>query len=579
MIRRIETSRGRCVRKRCLLWLGSAVAAGGLGGIVILAAGTFVRAADRDPAVRKAIAEGRELFEREWLPGDARSHGGDGLGPVYNDSSCVACHNLGGPGGGGAGSKNVDIVTASPNGQLAPGMGFDSGDEPKPGFLGKALGSLVGLVSSTDPRKPGAAPEAHPQAAKPARAQPRTPKIDTGPLIKKHPGFKTSRSVVLHRFGTGDNYEAWRLSLLGLENFAPPGRSPQMELLRAQNSVNLDAIQMQNNVGQFVLVRSQRNPTALFGTGRIDAIPESAIEAAAQAKHPGFPEIAGRVSRLKDKRIGRFGWKAQTASLPDFVLTACAVELGLEVPGHHQGGSPQKPEDRARGLDLSAGECDALVSYVRDLPKPAEHKPVTEKESAEVAAGRQIFATMGCASCHTPKLGEVDGLYSDLLLHDMGDPLGDTGQYGVFDPSSSDEAVIDDAGPIADAAATPGSPDGGGDVQGAPAPTAPPPMRAMIGGFFVPGQATARGKRPTTGPASRFEWRTPPLWGFRDSGPYLHDGRAETLDQTVALHGGESMQVALNYFNLGTEDRRRVEAFLKSLVAPVPHDELASATR
>ncbi len=346
-----------------------------------------------------------------------------------------------------------------------------------------------------------------------------------------------------------------------------------MEVIQAQNSDNLDAIQMQNNVGQFLLVRSQRNPTALFGTGLIDAIPEAAIEAAAQAKYPGFPEIAGRVSRLKDKRIGRFGWKAQTASLPDFVLTACAVELGLEVPGHHQGGSPQKPEDRAQGLDLSAGECDALVAYVRDLPKPAERKPVTEKESAEVAAGRQLFATMGCASCHTPKLGEVDGLYSDLLLHDMGDVLGDTGQYGVFDPSSSDEEVIDDAGPIADAATTPD-----GDVQVAPAPTAPRFRRAMFGGA-LPGQAMARGKRPTTGPASRFEWRTPPLWGFRDSGPYLHDGRAETLDQAVALHGGESMQVALHYFNLGTADRRRVEAFLKSLVAPVPHDELASAAR
>ena len=272
-------------------------------------------------------------------------------------------------------------------------------------------------------------------------------------MIKKHPGFKTSRSVVLHRFGTGDDYESWRQSLLGLENFAPPGRSPQMEMLASaeqrqfgQHS-NADA----NNVGQFVLVRSQRNPTALFGTGLIDAIPEAAIEAAAQAKHPGFPEIAGRVSRLKDKRIGRFGWKAQTASLPDFVLTACAVELGLEVPGHHQGGSPQKPEDRAQGLDLTADECDALVSYVRDLPKPAERKPATDKESTEVAAGRQLFATMGCASCHTPKLGEVDGLYSDLLLHDMGEQLGDTGQYGVFDPSSSDEEVVDDAGPIADA--------------------------------------------------------------------------------------------------------------------------------
>ncbi len=78
----------------------------------------------------------------------------------------------------------------------------------------------------------------------------------------------------------------------------------------------------------------------------------------------------------------------------------------------------------------------------------------------------------------------------------------------------------------------------------------------------------ARGaKRPTTGPASRFEWRTPPLWGFRDSGPYLHDGRAETLDQAVALHGGEAALITPKFFRLSATERRQVEAFLKSLTA------------
>ncbi len=47
---------------------------------------------------------------------------------------------------------------------------------------------------------------------------------------------------------------------------------------------------------------------------------------------------------MKSGRIGRFGWKAQTTNLRDFVLGACASELGLEVPGHQAG-------------DLSAGPC------------------------------------------------------------------------------------------------------------------------------------------------------------------------------------------------------------------------------
>ena len=89
--------------------------------------------------------------------------------------------------------------------------------------------------------------------------------------------------------------------------------------------------------------------------------------------------------------------------------------------------------------------------------------------------------------------------------------------------------------------------------------------------------AATTGKRPTTGPASRFEWRTPPLWGFRDSGPYLHDGRAETLDQTVALHDGEAALIAHKFFRLSAKKRRQVEAFLKSLTAPPPSELLAQA--
>ena len=56
-----------------------------------------------------------------------------------------------------------------------------------------------------------------------------------------------------------------------------------------------------------------------------------------------------------------------------------------------------------------------------------------------------------------PKLGKVDGLYSDLLVHDLGPGLGDVGQYGVFDPSSSEEEIVDDPATIADATAPVGA--------------------------------------------------------------------------------------------------------------------------
>ena len=75
--------------------------------------GGRARADDPRPAKPDPVAVGYEIFNREWLPNDPRSHGGDGLGPVYNDTSCVACHNSGGSGGAGPVSKNIDILSAS----------------------------------------------------------------------------------------------------------------------------------------------------------------------------------------------------------------------------------------------------------------------------------------------------------------------------------------------------------------------------------------------------------------------------------------------------------------------------------
>ena len=216
-----------------------------------------------------------------------------------------------------------------------------------------------------------------------------------------HPGFRAGRSVVLHRFGTDPEYQTWRAKV--------PGR---------RGAVRVEI--------------SERNPTPLFGAGLIDAIPDEAIEAAARRRPAGASGVRGRVARLKEGRVGRFGWKAQTETLEEFVLSAAASEVGLEVPGHHQAGDPRLPGIGAAGLDMDRDECAALVAYVRALPAPVEHVPADAKEAARIEAGGATFAAIGCAACHLPKLGDVEGIYSDLLLHDMGPKLVDTGSYGVF---------------------------------------------------------------------------------------------------------------------------------------------------
>jgi cytochrome c peroxidase len=125
----------------------------------------------------------------------------------------------------------------------------------------------------------------------------------------------------------------------------------------------------------------------------------------------------------------------------------------------------------------------------------------------------------------------------------MGQDLGDTGAYGIFVPNSPEE---------------------GGDE---PIPSLSPQHGGLVGTGIMGGGATNVDRQNALG-ALRQEWRTPPLWGVRDSAPYLHDGRADTLEQAIALHGGEAVRSAQRFFELKPEERMHVIAFLKSLRAP-----------
>src|SRR5207247_9265023 len=89
---------------------------------------------------------------------------------------------------------------------------------------------------------------------------------------------------------------------------------------------------------------SQRNTPALFGAGLIDGIPDRVIiaeERRQRVRHGLAPTgsettPAGRALRLADGRAGKFGWKAQSPGLGEFVRAACANELGLGNPGNLQ---------------------------------------------------------------------------------------------------------------------------------------------------------------------------------------------------------------------------------------------------
>ena len=174
-------------------------------------------------------------------------------------------------------------------------------------------------------------------------------------------------------------------------------------------------------------VVSLRNAPSLFGVGLIDSVPDTVILAAATAEHSGGTTIAGRAHMVADVHgnwhVGRFGWKADAASLKQVVANSLRNEIGITNPLDQTDlvalapGCSVRPDPNDDGTILSA-----LDAFVSALAPPAVHA------AGKAPEGAALFTTAGCASCHIPELQGAQGmvpLYSDLLLHDMGPALDD----------------------------------------------------------------------------------------------------------------------------------------------------------
>jgi CxxC motif-containing protein (DUF1111 family) len=73
------------------------------------------------------------------------------------------------------------------------------------------------------------------------------------------------------------------------------------------------------------------------------------------------------------------------------------------------------------------------------------------------------------------------------------------------------------------------------------------------------------------------EWRTPPLWGVADSAPYMHDGRAATLEDAIFRHAGQGAKSARKFGALAPAEQQQIVIFLKTLRAPERSMQLAKA--
>jgi CxxC motif-containing protein (DUF1111 family) len=180
---------------------------------------------------------------------------------------------------------------------------------------------------------------------------------------------------------------------------------------------------------------SQRLPPAVFGRGYLDAIDVTEIERLGNLAARRTGAVRGRVARVRSARtgdltVGRFGLKAQAVDLDEFTARAFQADMGLtstlypdELPNPDGLTDDDKP-----GVDLADEQVAQVADYVRMLALPL--RPVDPM-------GSSLFVAVGCADCHVPELrtrsdyplaalaGTSAPVYSDLLLHDMGEQLAD----------------------------------------------------------------------------------------------------------------------------------------------------------
>ncbi|MFT7667605.1 MAG: CxxC motif-containing protein (DUF1111 family) [Planctomycetota bacterium] len=264
---------------------------------------------------------------------------------------------------------------------------------------------------------------------------------------------------------------------------------------------------------------AQRNAIPIFGTGMFEFITNETIIGNSDPHDINSDGISGRYN-TDDGLVGRFGVKAQVNNLEVFTRAPLQNQMGVtsdpflgkasEVSssmapfqGTTNPNAPTTDNDGVPDPEISHDDLGDLIAFTRFLAPP------TPKEFTPAALnGEAQFETIGCTACHIPSLPSTRGpvnAYSDLLLHAMGTELADGLNFGTPQFSTIDTHT------------------------------------------------------------NGHEYRTQPLWGVSMAAPFLHDGRAETLEQAIEMHGGEAQASRDAFVGLTEVERAEIIEFLEKL--------------
>ncbi len=341
---------------------------------------------------------GNGFFRKRWVPAPASTQASDGLGPLFNATSCQSCHIK-----DGRGNPPLTEQNNSPNN----------------------TGFVVRLSDESNVEV------LHQQAAK---------------LVKRNAGDPNYGSQLQDQSTSNVKHEGFILVTYN-ERDVPLADGGRVTLQQPSYKV------VDLGFGPlFKRVRLlPRVAPPMIGLGLLEAIDEDAILALSDPEDSDSDGISGKPNwglSLLDRQpyIGRFGWKANAPTITDQVASAFAADLGLSTPllrvPHGDCTSSQSNCLRAatgesgQNPEVSKEIMDLVAFYSSNLAVPKR------RDFANTEAGEQLFTDIGCAACHRPSWttsahtipalrAQVIYPYTDLLLHDMGEGLADIGSEGL----------------------------------------------------------------------------------------------------------------------------------------------------
>ncbi len=298
-------------------------------------------------------------------------------------------------------------------------------------------------------------------------------------------------------------------------------------------------VELQERVPESANVRTLRTSLSLFGDGFVEAVADETLREIARWQCRNTRDrVCGRVVEAPVLEapgvigVGRFGWKAQHASLLSFAGDAYLNEMGItsrllkeDVTSLCDGVADPEDKPGADGL----ADIDKFTRFIRATKAPPRDATLAATDDAR--KGAEIFGAVGCATCHVPTLltapagtkinggtfvvpPALGGLafhpYGDFLLHDVG--TGD----GI-----------------------------------------------AIAAFEHHGRAYMHMQPTFAFTANRM--RTAPLWGVRTKSRLMHDGKSLTLEDAILRHRGEAEDARDRFEALDESERAQLLAFLRSL--------------